>query len=283
MNPPEDRVKRIKDLLSNLKGKLELRGEVIAFIVYGSFSDSTANEPTKYSDVDVEIVVKDEEYEKFLSNFRVWFETNFEPILIETSVEHLQKIFVTKDFVDLQFHLSQLKEFDEIEKRLINYFPNGYTILFDKSGILENKIQSSLKLFQEKTPQQKFDELNNAFWYFVQGTSPYIERREYWFGAAGYWAWLYFILCKILRMYFKKEVAENNPMKQIEQDLNEEIIQRTQPLRNLETPQDLKEKMQLLISVYSEYANKISTEQNLKYDSNIENAVKQQIKQYLEI
>lgn len=277
----EERIIRIKDLINQLKRKLEEQNQVISFIVYGSFSDNTDHQPTKYSDVDVEIIVENEIYREFLDKFRTWFENNFEPVLIETHVGHLQKIFVTQDFLDLQFHISKLEDFDSIDERPINYFPNGYSILFDKSNSLENRIKNSLKPSSEESPQQRLDDLNNSFWYFIQGTAPYIERKEYWFGAAGYWAWLYVILCKLLRIYFDKEAAENNPMKHLEQDLDEEIIAKIQPLRNLETIEDLKGKMQLLIDIYAEYIRKTAEKLKLIYNDNVENRVVEQIKQYL--
>lgn len=276
------RIGRIRSLLDGLNQKLEENSDVVAFFVYGSFSDKTDHEPTEYSDVDLEIVTTDKSYKEFIANFKTWFETNFETILIETHVAHLQKVLVTNDFITLEFHISHLSEFDEIDKRLINYFPNGYTLKFDKSNSLEDKIKKSIHPYQDKSLQQRLDELNSSFWFFIQGTSPYIERKEFWFGAAGYWAWLFGILCKVLRMYYDKEVAQNNPMKHIEQDLSEEIIQRIQPLRNLETPQDLKEKMKLLIEIYSEYVHKISQKENLTYDDHIENTVKKYVKQYLD-
>ena len=71
-------------------------------------------------------------------------------------------------------------------------------------------------------------------------------------------------------------------MKFLEKDLPPEIISRIQPLRNLETTDDLKDKMKLVVSIYSEFAQKIATEQNLTYDQNIENSVKEYISQYIE-
>jgi predicted nucleotidyltransferase len=277
----ENRIDRVKGLINKLNELLEQHDQVIGFIVYGSFSDNTGHKPTKYSDVDLEIIVKDEAYKDFLGKFRGWFESNFEPVLIETHVTHLQKIFVTNDFIDLQFHISKIEDFERIEERSLDYFPNGYSILFDKSNALEGKIKSSLAPALEKTPQQKFDELNSSFWYFIQGTTPFIKRKEYWFCAAGYWAWLYVILCKLLRMYFGKEVKEDSPIKHIEQDLDKEILKKIQPLKNLETPQDLKAKTQLLINIYIEYANKVSEKYKLNYTPNVEKLVLMQIKQYL--
>ena len=276
------RITRVKKLNEDLRTKLEEQSEVLGVIIYGSFSENTPHQPTKHSDVDMEIVLKDEDYKKFLDNFRKWFETNFEPVLIETRVSALQKIFVTKDFVDLQFHVSKLSEFDEIDKRVMNYFHNGFTIYFDKTNSLQQKIDESIKPASEISLQQKFDKLNNGFWYFVQGTSAYIEKGQFWFGASGYWAWIYVALCKLLRIYYKKDVLENNPMKFLEKDLSPEIISRIQPLRNLETIDDLKDKMKLVVSIYSEFAQKIAKEENLNYDQNIENSVKEYISQYIE-
>ncbi len=282
MNRPstQEKVNLATKLIDDLRQELEKEDAVVAFIVYGSYSDKSGHPPTEYSDVDLEIVVKDKTYEDFLKNFRDWFEKKFEPVLLETSVSHLNKILLTEDFLDLQFHISKLSDFEDIAKRELNYFPSGYTIFFDKSNSLEEKIKSSFKPTEEKTPQEKFDKLNNSFWYFVQGTSPYLKRKEYWFGAAGYWAWMYVILCKLLRMYYKKEV-DYNPMKHIEMALDSEVIEKIQPLRNLETPKELKTKMQLLIEIYTEYAHKINKESNLNYDSKLETEVKEHIRQYL--
>jgi predicted nucleotidyltransferase len=268
------RIERINSLIKKLKERLGQEDEVIAFIIYGSFSDSSDHQPTLYSDVDLEIVVKDEQYQEYLNNFKSWFEANFETVLIETSVSHLQKIFVTNDLVDLQFHISRFSDFDKLDKRELNYFPSGYSVYFDKSSQLNSKIKASLKPFEARKPQEEFDKLNNAFWYFILGTVPYIVRSEYWFAAAGYWAWLYVILCKLLRFYYKKEV-EYNPMKHIEGALPKEVIEKIKPLRNLETKEDLMAKMQILIDVYSEYARKISKEHDLTYIEDVEKKVKQ--------
>lgn len=279
--PTKNRISRIKNLINKLSERLKQQDKVIGFIVYGSFSDDTKHKPTKYSDVDVEIVIKNEVYKEYLNEFRGWFENNFEPVLIETHVAHLQKIFVTNDFVDLQFHISKSDDFDRIEERSMNYFPNGYSILFDKSNSLEGKIKKSLKPASKKSSQQKFDELNNSFWYFILGATPFIKRKEYWSGGAAYWAWLYVFLCKLLRIYYGKEIAENNPMKHIEQDLGKEIIKEIQPLRNLEKPEDIKEKTWLLIKIYTKYARKTSQKLGLTYNRTIEDGVVEQIKQYL--
>ena len=270
------RLSRIQKLIKSLQDKTYSQDEVLAFIVYGSFSESSDHKPTEYSDVDLEIVVKDENYKDYLNNFRNWFERRFESILIETSVGHLEKIFVTNDFVELQFHFTPLSDFDRIEKRVINYFPNGYTLSFDKTSRLDDKIKASIKPKQLKTLQQKFDELNSAFWYFVLGIPPYFERREYWFAAAGYWAWLYVALCKLLRMYYKKEV-EYNPMKHIEQALNKDVVERIQPLRNLETVDQMKHKMKLLIDIFSEYAHKLVKQEGLDYNPEIEEKVRNKV------
>lgn len=278
---PRNKINHAMKLIDELKKKLEKEDAVVSFIVYGSYSDKSDHPPTEYSDVDFEIVAKDDKYKKFLDNFRGWFENKFEPVLLETSVSHLNKIFLTEDFLDLQFYISRLSEFDSLEKRELDYFPSGYKILFDKSNSIEEKIQFSLKPAEEKTPQEKFDRLNNSFWYFVQGTSPYLKRKEYWFAASGYWFWLYMILCKLLRMYYKKEV-DYNPMKHIEKALGAEVIERIQPLRNLQTPEELKTKMRMLTDIYTDYAHKISKELNLKYNTNLEARVKEYIKQYLE-
>lgn len=281
MNKPlQTRIDRVEKLINDLKNNTEKQEKVIGFIVYGSYSEASDHKPTVYSDVDLEIIVRDEAYDKYLVNFRNWFETNFEPILIETSLNHLEKIFVTNDFLDLQIHITPLSEMDKIDKRELNYFPNGYTILFDKSNSIENKIRTSIKPKKKESFQRKFDKLNNRFWYFVQGISPLIERKEYWFGAASYWAWLYVNLCQLLRIYFRKEV-EYNQLKHIEEVLEPNILEKIQSLRNLQTPQELKNKMKLLIEVYSEYVNKLTLEFNLKYDPKIEKSVKQQIKKYL--
>lgn len=277
----QQRTARVNKLIEDLKLKLETLEEVVTFIVYGSYSESTDHQPTLYSDVDLEIIVKDENYEKYLENFKAWFESNFEPVLIETRLGHLEKIFVTSDFVDLQFHITRLSDMDRINSRQLNYFPNGYSILFDKTNIIEQKIQNSLQPKRDKTDQQKFDELNSSFWYFVQGTAPYITRGEYWFGASGYWVWLYFLLTRAIRIYYHKEVAENNPLKHIEKDLPEEVLKEIQPLRNLETVNDLKNKMKLLIDVYSRYAQKINQENDLSYDPKIEDSVRVQVAHYL--
>ena len=85
------RITRVKKLIEDLRTKLEEQSEVLGVIIYGSFSENTPHQPTKHSDVDMEIVLKDEDYKKFLDNFRKWFETNFEPVLIETRVSALQK------------------------------------------------------------------------------------------------------------------------------------------------------------------------------------------------
>lgn len=275
-----ERIGRIQKLIKSLQDKTYSQEEVLAFIVYGSFSKASDHEPTEYSDVDLEIVVRDENYKDYLNNFRSWFESNFEPVLIETKVGHLEKIFVTNDFVDLQFHITPLSDFDRIEKRAINYFPNGYTLSFDKTDLLDNKIKASVKPKQQKTLQQKFDELNNAFWYFVLGIPPYFERKEYWFAAAGYWAWLYVALCKLLRMYYKKEV-EYNPMKHIEQALNNDVVERIQPLRNLETVEQMKSKMNLLMDIFSEYSHKLVKEDALDYNPEIEVKVRKRVKPIL--
>jgi predicted nucleotidyltransferase len=275
-----DKISHARSLIENLEKELKKENAVLAFIVYGSYSDKNDHQPTGYSDVDLEIIVKDEAYKQFLKNFRSWFEEKFEPVLLETSVSHLNKIFLTKDFLDLQFYISKLSEFDNLEERELNYFPSGYTIHFDKTDTLDEKIKSSLQPFEELLLQVRFNKLNNAFWYFVQGTTPYLRRREYWFAAAGYWAWLYVILCKIIRIYYGKEV-EDNPMKHIEQALPNEIIDKIQPLRNLETPDELKTKMQLLVDIYSEYAQKISKEHQLNYNTKLETEVREYIKQYL--
>ena len=140
-----ERLERIRKLIKSLQDKTYSQGEVLAFIVYGSFSEASDHKPTEYSDVDLEIVVKDENCKDYLNNFRSWFESNFEPVLIETSVGYLEKIFVTNDFVDLQFHITPLSDFDRIENRAINYFPNGYTLSFDKTSLLDNKIKASIK------------------------------------------------------------------------------------------------------------------------------------------
>ena len=275
-----ERLERIRKLIKSLQDKTYSQGEVLAFIVYGSFSEASDHKPTEYSDVDLEIVVKDENCKDYLNNFRSWFESNFEPVLIETSVGYLEKIFVTNDFVDLQFHITPLSDFDRIENRAINYFPNGYTLSFDKTSLLDNKIKASIKPKQQKTSQQKFDEINNAFWYFVLGIPPYFERKEYWFAAAGYWAWLYVALCKLLRVYYKKEV-EYNPMKHIEQALDNDVIERIQPLRNLETVDEMKHKMNMLIDIFSEYTHKLVKQEALDYNPEIEEKVKNRIKSIL--
>ena len=275
-----ERLERIRKLIKSLQDKTYSQGEVLAFIVYGSFSEASDHKPTEYSDVDLEIVVKDENCKDYLNNFRSWFESNFEPVLIETSVGYLEKIFVTNDFVDLQFHITPLSDFDRIENRAINYFHNGYTLSFDKTSLLDNKIKASIKPKQQKTSQQKFDEINNAFWYFVLGIPPYFERKEYWFAAAGYWAWLYVALCKLLRVYYKKEV-EYNPMKHIEQALDNDVIERIQPLRNLETVDEMKHKMNMLIDIFSEYTHKLIKQEALDYNPEIEEKVKNRIKSIL--
>ena len=274
------RLGRIRKLIKSLQDKTYSQDEVLAFIVYGSFSESSGHEPTEYSDVDLEIVVKDKNYKDYLNNFRSWFESNFEPVLIETKVGHLEKIFVTNDFVDLQFHITPLSDFDRIEKRAISYFPSGYTLSFDKTRQLDSKINASIKPKQLKTLQQKFDELNSAFWYFVLGIPPYFERREYWFAAAGYWAWLYVALCKLLRMYYKKEV-EYNPMKHIEQALNKDVVEKIQPLRNLETVDQMKHKMKLLMDIFSEYAHKLVKQEGLDYNPEIEEKVRNKVEPIL--
>ncbi|MBU1256060.1 aminoglycoside 6-adenylyltransferase, partial [Patescibacteria group bacterium] len=207
-------------------------------------------------------------------------EKELEPILIDTSVSHLQKIFVTNDFINLEFHISIASDFDHIDKRDLNYFPNGYSILFDKSGLLNNKIVNSIQPSQDISQQEKFDKLNNSFWFFVQSTAPFIERGEYWFAAAGYWVWMYVKLCTLLRMYSNTEVSYN-PMKHIEEILNPEIITEIQPLRNLENPSDLKNKMRLLINIYSKYAKKTANLNSLTYTSKQENKVKEYVNKYL--
>ena len=122
--------------------------------------------------------------------------------------------------------------------------------------------------------------MNSAFWYFIQGTAPFIARGEYWFASAGYWAWLNTALCKLIRMYYKKDV-EYNPMKHIEKALDKEVISELQPLRNLETVEDLKKKMRLLMDIYNKYAQKISKEQNLSYNKDVGVKVKEYTKQFL--
>jgi predicted nucleotidyltransferase len=274
------RIERIQELIKSLQTKTFAQEEVLAFIVYGSFSESSDHKPTKFSDVDLEIVVKAENYNEYLNKFRSWFETNFETVLIETSVGHLEKIFVTQDFVDLQFHISQLSDFNNIEKREMNYFPNGYTLSFDKTGKLDVKIKASLKLKVKKTPQQRFDELNNAFWYFALGIPPFFERKEYWYAASCYWAWLYSNLCKLLRMYYKVE-SKSNPFKHIEEALNKDVIEQIQPLRNLETTDLMKQKMNFLMDLFTEYAHRIADENSLIYHPEIGEKVRRKIKPFL--
>lgn len=277
----EKRINRIKALKDSLHSKLQEHEHVIGLIVYGSFSDDTDHQPTKYSDLDLEIIVDNVAFKDFLKDFKHWFEENFEPILIETRVAHLNKIFVTHDFVDLQFHISKLEEFDRIDERPINYFPNGYSLIFDKSDSIQAKINEYVEPISKKTEQQKFDELNSSFWYFVQGITTYIERQEYWFCAASCWAWLYVILGKLLRIYFEKEIGENNPFKHFEHDLEPEIVQKIQHLRNLETPNDIKAKMQALIDIYMEYIRKVAEKKGLIYDTHVEIEVIKHVEQYL--
>jgi len=274
------RITQIRNQISDLSSKLIQVDSVLSVIIYGSFSEASDHQPTKYSDVDLEIVVKDHDYNDFIENFRDYFEKNVDKILIETSVSYLQKVFVTYDFVDWQFHISKLSDFDNIDKREINYFPNGYRILFDKSCSIFKKIQDSTKPVSEIKLNDKLNRLNNAFWYFVQGTSPFIKRKEYWFAAAGYWAWLFNCLCKLLRIYYDKEV-EYNSMKHIETALPTEIINKIKPLRNLEKPRDLKDKMNLIIKIFSEYIKMTYDKNDIKYDSEVENLVRKQIKKYL--
>jgi len=52
------RLERIRKLIKSLRDKTYSQEEVLAFIVYGSFSETSDHEPTEYSDVDLEIVVK---------------------------------------------------------------------------------------------------------------------------------------------------------------------------------------------------------------------------------
>ena len=184
--------------------------------------------------------------------------------------------------MDWQFHISKFSDLDNIDDREINYFINSYDVIFDKTGSVVNKIEDSVKPISEIDIYDKLNKLNNSFWYFVQGTAPFIKRREYWFAAAGYWAWLFIYLCKLLRIYYDKEV-QYNPMKHIETALPKDIIHRIEPLRNLEKDKDLKEKMNLIIQIYSEYIKKVYTKNKIKYNTEIENLVRKQIKQYLVI
>jgi hypothetical protein len=276
-----DRVSSIKDQIKKFSDKLNELDEVLSLIVYGSFSEASDHLPTKYSDVDLEIVVEDASFDNFIQNFKPLFEQNAGKVLIDTSVSHLQKIYVTYDFVDWQFHISRISDFDNIDKREMNYFPNGYTIVFDKSDSISNRIQNSIKPDIEVKIEDKLNKLNNAFWYFVQGTSPFIERGEHWFAAAGYWAWLFNSLCTLLRIHYEKEV-KYNPMKHIETALPNEVIKRIEPLRNLEKQQDLKDKMNLIIDVFSEYIKLTYDKNTVVYDFEIENLVKKQVRQYLD-
>ncbi|KKT97389.1 MAG: hypothetical protein UX00_C0011G0001, partial [Microgenomates group bacterium GW2011_GWB1_45_17] len=52
-----ERLERIRKLIKSLQDKTYSQGEVLAFIVYGSFSEASDHKPTEYSDVDLEIVV----------------------------------------------------------------------------------------------------------------------------------------------------------------------------------------------------------------------------------
>lgn len=276
------RINRIQALISKLQSKTKKQEEVLGFIVYGSFSKASDHEPNEFSDVDLEIVVKDDAYAKYLENFRSWFEENFEPVLIETSVSHLNKILVTKDFVDLQLKITPFSDFDRIDKRELNYFPNGYDLAFDKTGILESKIKSSLEPTEEIPTEERISKFNTKFWYFVAGIPPYFEREEWWFAAAGYWAWLYVALCKLLRMCYGKNV-EYNPMKHIEQVLPKAVLDQIQPLRNLETPKELKSKMKRLIEIYSKHIRMLYKKNSLAYDPSVENAVLARVAGFLEL
>jgi len=70
-------------------------------------------------------------------------------------------------------------------------------------------------------------------------------------------------------------------MKHIEKALDKEVISELQPLRNLETVEDLKKKMRLLMDIYNKYAQKISKEQNLSYNKDVGVKVKEYTKQFL--
>jgi predicted nucleotidyltransferase len=273
------RIERVRNLLADIKEKVASQEDVLALIIYGSFSGQSDHKPTEYSDIDLEIAVKDEKIEKYLENFRSWFEKNIEPVLIETSVGHIEKIIVTKDFVDLQFTITPFEDFDRIDKREINYFVNGYEIVFDRTGKLKNKIEKSLQL-KETSLQNKFDKLNNKFWYFIQGITPYLKRSEYWYVASSLWHWSYEPLVSIIRLNFAKE-TEYNQHKHLERTMTKKVLDEIEPLRNMEKNDDIKNKLMLLIKLYKKYA-KLYTQKNfLVYDENIERRVLARVKEFI--
>ena len=70
-------------------------------------------------------------------------------------------------------------------------------------------------------------------------------------------------------------------MKHIEQALDNDVIERIQPLRNLETVDEMKHKMNMLIDIFSEYTHKLIKQEALDYNPEIEEKVKNRIKSIL--
>src|SRR3989344_4420032 len=151
--------------LERFLNELKKLPEVIGVLYLGS---TATKEWDEYSDLDIDIVVEDKNYNEFLKkipNLLKWW--GEEKLINKYMEEDEQYLFVNKEYLKIEIDPKKKNEI------LPNYWFKFNRIVYDKTGFLKREYEKSLKIKKPKLKHKEFIQ----FLIDARGTFIYVVRH----------------------------------------------------------------------------------------------------------
>jgi predicted nucleotidyltransferase len=237
---------------------------------------SLANEDIsidRYSDIDLYIVVRDEDFDAVLDDRRAAAESVGAP-LFQYVPDHLPN-------GDRQYGAlyEELVKFDFMYRRASALSPEWKwarcRVLDDTAGFLAELVAESQEYSLEAPSAERLQRLNQKFWTWCWDIFGFIERGELWTAVASVHSLRSTFLLPLLAW------ATETPAygyRRLESKMDRKFADRLESTLAQRKPENLREALQSGIELYDELRNDVFSRYDVPYDSEAEAVVREEIR-----
>lgn len=261
-------------IIASLQEELAKNPLVVGLALVGSWARENIYTASKYSDMEVYIIVKDEDVEAFSGHLPEIVNNLGEVVFsYKNPVTGFAAVF--EDLFRLELPVIKKSDLSSVFSR-----PTAQVVkvLIDKTeGVLE-KILSSRPA--TKDFQKFFQEKVIDFWYMAILTVQYFKKEEIW-NCRSAFQMLQSALIKMFELLNSPKVLLLESNKRIEQFLSSEQIELLKSVSPAYSKDEIRQSLGLILDIFSDVAKQINQKYHYEYNQEIENYVKPKLKALL--
>lgn len=259
-------VKKVPEIISQIKKILEKDNRVVALVLVGSWARKTGYKASSFSDIEMYIFVKD----KSFGDFKKDLESLPSKVGNVIFSYNNQWVGFSAVFEDLQRVELPLVKISEAKKILSRPIQQEVKVLFDRGGAIERILKTRPKSIDYSS---FFKNQYEDFWYMAIYTAQATGKGEYWLARQAMSVSLHPIIIRLMELYLKPEVVNLEDRKRIEEVLPEYNLGVLKEISSIYYKQSIVESFSKTLKVFSRVVRDAADKQSFTYNKRKEEKI----------